>query len=72
MSVEMDELGFEAPVPLGHPARLGLLEYSGTGPAVGDLLPDFKLPDQNGQSVSFRQDSRGSRSVVIFYRSAVW
>lgn len=68
----MDELGFEAPAPLDHPARLGLQTHSGTGPGVGDVLPDFRLPDQNGNMVSFKEDSAGAKSVVIFYRSAVW
>lgn len=72
MTVEMDELGFEAPAPLGHPGRLGLLTHSSTGPEIGDVLPDFSLPDQNGNMVSFKEDNTRTKAVVIFYRSAVW
>ena len=46
MTIERDHLGFDAPAPLGHPGRLGLPEGQGTGPEVGEKLPDFELPDE--------------------------
>ncbi|MBO6701399.1 MAG: redoxin domain-containing protein [Pseudomonadales bacterium] len=72
MVVERDELGFDAPAPLGHPARLGLPEGQSTGPEVGERLPDFVLPDQNGNPISFHEHRAGKRAVLVFYRSAVW
>lgn len=72
MTVERDELGFDAPAPLGHPARAGLPTGHTTGPEVGQRLPDFALPDANGETVQFHQHRAGAKSVVVFYRSAVW
>lgn len=72
MATETDALGFEAPGPLGHPGRAGLPDGHPTGPKVGERLPDFDLPDQNGRRVRFHEDRAGSRAVVVFYRSVVW
>ncbi len=43
-----------------------------TGPAVGQLLPDFTLPDQNGSMVNFTAARQGKRAMVVFHRSARW
>ena len=72
MTIERDELGFDAPAPLGHPGRLGLPTGHATGPEVGDVLPDFELPDATGRRVRFHEDRADAKSVVVFYRSAVW
>ena len=72
MIVERDEFGFDAPAPLGHPARAGLPEGHATGPEIGDALPDFELPDQHGRRVRLHTDRGAARAVVVFFRSAVW
>ncbi len=72
MPVERDQHGFDAPAPLEHPARAGLPAGHSTGPLVGERLPDFSLPDQSGQEVRFREDRAGHKTVVVFFRSAVW
>jgi len=72
MAVERDELGFDAPAPLGHPARASLPQDASTGPDVGELLPDFTLPDAQGQLVHFHADREGKKAALVFYRSAVW
>jgi len=72
MTVERDELGFDAPAPLGHPGRLGLPEGHATGPEVGERLPDWELPDAFGKRVAYQADRGFSKSVVVFFRSAVW
>ena len=42
------------------------------GPEVGELLPDFTLPNQNGEMVHFA-DARGDKqALVVFHRSARW
>jgi hypothetical protein len=69
---ETDELGFEAPAPVGHPGRAGLPKGASTGPEVGERLPDFTLPDANGNPIDFHQDRGRSKAAVVFYRSAVW
>ena len=45
MVVERDEHGFDAPVPLGHPARASMPTDRAYGPAIGTRLPDFTLLD---------------------------
>lgn len=72
MAIERDEAGFDAPAPLGHPARAGLPEGHPTGPAVGDTLPDFELPDAAGRPVRFHNDRARAKAALVFYRSAVW
>ena len=52
MTVERDHHGFDAPAPLGHPARAGLPDGHSTGPEIGERLPDFKLPDAHGRAPS--------------------
>ena len=72
MVVERDHHGFDAPAPLGHPARAGLPEEHSTGPDIGERLPDFFLPDASGKKVDYHSDRAGRKSIVVFYRSAVW
>lgn len=72
MAVERDELGFDAPAALGHPARLSRPEGHACGPAIGELVPDFELPDAFGNHVRLSEVRAGRPAVVLFYRSAVW
>ena len=43
-----------------------------TGPALGERLPDFTLPNQHGEPVDFHAHRGAQGAVVVFYRSAVW
>jgi len=62
-----------APAPPRHPAqRIPVEPEFPTGPAVGERLPDFSLPDQRGRIIDFHADRAGSRAAVLFQRSAVW
>ena len=72
MTIERDELGFDAPAPVGHPGRLGLETGHPTGPEVGERLPDFRLPDIHGREVALHADRGSATAVVVFFRSAVW
>lgn len=72
MTIERDELGFDAPAPLGHPGRMGLPQGASTGPEIGDRLPDFALPDADGNLLRFHEDRGSSKAAVVFFRSAVW
>jgi hypothetical protein len=72
MKAERDELGFDAPAPLGHPVRASLPTDAPTGPAIGDRLPNFSLPDAFGRVVNFHEDHGESKAALVFYRSAVW
>jgi peroxiredoxin len=43
-----------------------------TGPAIGDVFPDFTLPGQDGQPVMFSPARGGKRAMVVVFRSAAW
>lgn len=43
-----------------------------TGPAIGEPLPDFELPDQFGNLTRYSKSRGGSRALVLFHRSASW
>ena len=48
------------------------IDLSALGPQIGDLVPDFNLPDQNGQLPN-RDSIMGPKgAVLLFYRSADW
>ena len=59
--------------PVRHPAqRIPSDPDFPTGPAVGERLPDFSLPNQRGERVDFHVDRAGRKAAVLFQRSAVW
>ncbi len=72
MVVERDALGFDAPAPVGHPARKGLPDGHTTGPEIGDRLPDFELEDAFGNLLDFHAARGNAPAAVVFFRSAVW
>lgn len=43
-----------------------------TGPDVGDRVPDFHLPDQNGTEHTLRSILGTKGALLVFYRSADW
>lgn len=43
-----------------------------TGPAIGERIPDFTLPDQRGAMRSFRDLSGPNGLLLVFSRSAGW
>ena len=68
-----DDLGITVPVPASHPGRRYPAEHEfPTGPATGERLPEFELPNQDGELIDFHADRGDSKAVVVFYRSAVW
>jgi peroxiredoxin len=42
------------------------------GPDIGDLVPDFTLPDQRGESVNLATARGDGKALILFYRSASW
>lgn len=42
------------------------------GPALGESLPDFTLPDQHGNPVNYNDTRGGGSALVMFHRSARW
>jgi AhpC/TSA family len=43
-----------------------------TGPKVGEKVPDFTLPDQNGREHSLQQLMGPKGLLLVFVRSADW
>ena len=43
-----------------------------TGPGLGEVMPDFELPDQQGRPVRFAEWRGDGQALIIFYRSASW
>jgi hypothetical protein len=69
-----DDLGITVPIaPVDFPARRypASNEFP-TGPAIGERLPEFELPNHNGEIVDFHADRGDSKAIVVFYRSASW
>lgn len=68
-----DDYGIFVPVPASHPGRrYPATDEFPTGPAIGERLPEFTLPNQHGKAVDFHADRGDSKAIVVFYRSAVW
>jgi len=69
----VDDLGITGPVRVSHPGRRYPASHDfPTGPDIGERLPEFTLPNHNGELVDFHADRGDSKSVVVFFRSAVW
>ena len=48
------------------------IDVSSLGPQIGELIPDFKLPDQYG-TMWTRESILGSNgAMIVFHRSANW
>ena len=43
-----------------------------TGPAIGDPVPDFTLPDQFGNLIRFSVVRGTDQALLLFYRSSSW
>ena len=43
-----------------------------TGPAIGERVPDFELPDQNGRQWALKQLMGANGLILVFTRSADW
>ncbi len=54
------------------PAARTRVDVSALGPQVGERVPDFSLPDQNGK-IWTRQSIMGPKgAMLVFVRSAEW
>ncbi len=42
------------------------------GPAVGEEIPVFSLPDQNGKKQDFESMAGPNGLIILFHRSADW
>ncbi|MXY24880.1 MAG: hypothetical protein F4Y45_10210 [Acidobacteria bacterium] len=70
---QTDDLGITFGLPASHPGRRYPASHEfPSGPEVGQRLPEFSLPNQQGRMVDYHADRGDSKSIVVFYRSAVW
>ena len=68
-----DDLGITIGIPVEHPGRRYPASHEfPTGPEIGERLPTFTLPNQQGRLIDYHADRGNSKSIVVFYRSAAW
>jgi hypothetical protein len=48
------------------------IDVSKLGPQVGERVPEFSLPDQNGNTQTLQSIMGPRGAVLVFYRSADW
>jgi len=53
-------------------APVSTIDVDTIGPKIGDTLPDFSLPDQNGRVRTLNSLVGAKGAVIVFFRSADW
>ena len=48
------------------------IDVSKLGPQVGERVPDFSLPDQNGKTQTLQSIMGPKGAMLVFVRSADW
>ncbi|MDA1372302.1 MAG: hypothetical protein O2971_16255 [Proteobacteria bacterium] len=48
------------------------IEVAALGPQVGEAVPQFSLPDQNGQIQTLDSIKGPNGTMLLFHRSADW
>ena len=48
------------------------IDVSKLGPQVGERVPDFNLPDQNGKTWNLQSIKGPKGAMLVFIRSADW
>jgi hypothetical protein len=54
------------------PGAASKIDVSKLGPQVGDRVPDFSLPDQNGGTQTLESIMGPKGAMLVFIRSADW
>jgi hypothetical protein len=57
----------QSPAPAAEPIDVAKL-----GPQVGERVPDFSLPDQNGRTQTLQSIMGRRGAMLVFIRSADW
>ena len=65
-------LGAQAPQPSAPQEPWMSLPPTSTGPAVGEKIPPFRAPDQNGNMQDFNSIRGPKGAAIYFVRSADW
>ncbi len=48
------------------------IDVASLGPQIGDRVPDFSLPDQNGRVHTLESIVGPNGAMLLFHRSADW
>ena len=60
-------------IPIVTTAQIGTqIDVSALGPQVGERIPTFSLPDQNGLRQTLESVRGPNGSLILFHRSADW
>ena len=54
------------------PAAKSAADLEKLGPQVGQSVPDFSLPDQNGTTRTLKSILGPNGAMLVFFRSAEW
>ena len=54
------------------PPERGRIDVSALGPQVGEQVPEFSLPDQNGEIWTRESIMGPNGAMLVFVRSANW
>tara|TARA_B100000959_G_C14686673_1_gene502945 strand:- start:91 stop:351 length:261 start_codon:yes stop_codon:yes gene_type:complete len=59
-------------LPLLASAQREAIDLANRGPQVGDTIPEFSLPDQNGEAWTNESIIGPNGTMLVFIRSADW
>ena len=60
----------QSPAAAASPAQQ--VDVTRLGPQVGERVPDFSLPDQQGRAQTLKTLMGPSGAMLVFFRSADW
>ena len=63
--------GMQSRTPIDAQSRTAI-EVASLGPQVGEQVPGFSLPDQNGQVQTLESILGPNGAMLLFHRSADW
>ena len=63
---------FASLVSISNAAEREAILVADLGPQIGDQVPEFRLPDQNGQIHSLDSIMGPNGAMLLFHRSADW
>lgn len=63
---------FQTSSSVAQPKPFEKIDVSKLGPQVGERVPDFSLPDQNGKTWTLQSIMGPKGAMLVFVRSADW
>ena len=65
-------IGFSLGVLAQAPPAARTVDLQTLGPQVGQRVPDFSLPDQDGHTRDLKSVAGPNGTMLVFFRSADW